>query len=120
MLAIAAPLSGLVAFPHRWGRIDTPFYWLVRRLAPGYSGPDSPRDCGGNPYGPFARLETLSDLASDVFALSVVLCAIGLVALAMTIPAIAQNRPTPQLTLRALSMTTLSVFAWAALWLKYL
>ena len=79
----------------------------------------SARDCGGNPYGPFARLETLADLASDLFALSVALCAIGLVALGMTVPAIAQNRPTPQLTLRTLSMTTLSAFAWAALRLKY-
>ena len=68
--AVFVPIIGLLLFPQRWVRVDTPLYWLIRRFAPGYSGPDSPRDCYGDPYGLLARTEVLHGLAGDLFTLS--------------------------------------------------
>lgn len=120
VLATFVPIIGLLTFPHRWVRPDTPLHWHLRRLGPSYSGPDSPRDCFGDPYGPFARTEVLFNLAGDLFAFSVALFVVGLVALGMTSSAVARTRPPPHLALWTSSTTALSVLAWAGFWLEYL
>jgi hypothetical protein len=120
VLAIFVPLIGLCAFPHRWVRPDTSLYWALRRLAPGYGGVESPVDCYGVPYGPFARTEVLSELAGDLFVLSAALFVVCFAALGLTGFAVVQRCPPPRLTLWTLSTTAVSVFGWTSLWLKYL
>lgn len=120
VLAAFVPALGLLTFPHHFVRRDTPLYWLLRMLPPCYVGEASPTDCYGEPYGPFARAELLFDLAGDLFVLSVALSVPCLVVLGVTCHAVAQTRAPPRLTISTLSTTALSIFAWAAFWLKYL
>lgn len=119
VLAAFVPIIGLCAFPHRWVRPDTPLYWL-RRLAPDYTGVESPLDCYGAPYGPFARTEVLSDLAGDLFVFSAALSVVCFIALGLSGFAVVQGRVPPRLILWTLSTTAGSVLGWAALWLNYL
>lgn len=120
VLAAFVPVVGLATFPHHLVRLDTPLYWPLRMLAPGYVGEASPTDCYGEPYGPLARTEVLFDLAGDLFVLSVALSVLCFVVLGVTCHALAYTRPPPRLTLSTLSTTALSIFAWAAFWLQYL
>jgi hypothetical protein len=117
-LALLAPVSGLLTFPHRLGRPESPLHFYLGGFIPHYDWQYLPTTCMGTPYGPAdaVRAELLFDLAADFLIFNIAMFGVASLATVLTSVRVARARRPSQLAIWTLVTTVLSVLAWAELW----